>query len=105
MEQSNIFNQFNVAYSFNRAPNYSLAGITISALLCPSDGLVAGGEPANPWAYGLDFGGMIPAANAGLRQAISSYAGNAGMWLVSHGPCGIDPGTLTGTGLADTDFP
>jgi prepilin-type N-terminal cleavage/methylation domain-containing protein/prepilin-type processing-associated H-X9-DG protein len=97
MEQANVFNQFNFAYGFNGAPNYSFAGITISALLCPSDGLVADGEPANPAVYG---GGTIPAVNAGLKQAISSYAGNAGMWLVDLGPCHNN-----NDGKPEADFP
>jgi prepilin-type N-terminal cleavage/methylation domain-containing protein/prepilin-type processing-associated H-X9-DG protein len=100
LEQGNVFNQFNFAYSSYRAPNYSFAGITISALLCPSDGLVANGEPANPAVYGADFGGQIPAANAGLKQAISSYAGNAGMWLVQLGSCHNN-----GDGKPQADFP
>ena len=45
LEQSNVFNLFNFSNSFYRAPNYSFAGIGISTLWCPSDPLVADGDP------------------------------------------------------------
>jgi prepilin-type N-terminal cleavage/methylation domain-containing protein/prepilin-type processing-associated H-X9-DG protein len=83
MEQSNIFNLFNFTDSNFGARNYSFAGITITALLCPSDGLVANGDPILLAAYTSD--GNPPPTNP--RQGMSSYASNAGMWAVYNGPC------------------
>ena len=45
LEQSNVFNLFNFSNSSYSAPNYSFAGIGISTLWCPSDPLVADGDP------------------------------------------------------------
>src|SRR5215468_577416 len=82
MEQSNIFNLFNFSTSHYRAPNYSFAGIMISTLQCPSDPLVADGDPINLDYYTAD-GNPPPTIP---RQAIASYCGNAGMWQVDLGP-------------------
>ena len=60
--------------------------------------LVANGEPTELAGLRDRFGGNAPAANPG-QQAITSYAGNAGMWLVELGPCGAvlpDPSTRPG---------
>jgi prepilin-type N-terminal cleavage/methylation domain-containing protein/prepilin-type processing-associated H-X9-DG protein len=95
MEQTQIFNLFNFTNSYYRAPNYSFAGITISALMCPSDGLVANGDPINLTYYTAD-GNPAP---TNPRQGITSYAGNAGMWLVQNGPCDNN-----GDGGVDSDF-
>src|SRR5262249_55723658 len=83
MEQANVFNLFNFSDSFYRAMNYSFAGIRIAALQCPSDGLVADGDPINLTQYTSD--GNPPPANP--RQGITSYAGNSGMWQIFLGPC------------------
>jgi prepilin-type N-terminal cleavage/methylation domain-containing protein/prepilin-type processing-associated H-X9-DG protein len=96
MEQANVFNLFNVSDSFYRAMNYSFAGIRISALMCPSDGLVADGDPINLTFYTSD--GNPPPANP--RQGITSYAGNSGMWSIELGPCHNN-----GDGLPDAGFP
>jgi prepilin-type N-terminal cleavage/methylation domain-containing protein/prepilin-type processing-associated H-X9-DG protein len=96
MEQSNIFNLFNFSNSYYRSPNYSFAGIMISTLQCPSDGLVANGDPISLSFYTAD--GNPPPTNP--RQGITSYAGNAGMWLVQNGPC-----DNAGNGTVNADFP
>jgi prepilin-type processing-associated H-X9-DG protein len=98
LEQSNVFNRFNFADSTYSALNYSLAGIGISTLWCPSDPLVAGGAPIDLAFYTSD--GNPPPTNP--RQGIPSYAGNAGMWLVQLGPCSgpefpLEQATATGT--------
>jgi prepilin-type N-terminal cleavage/methylation domain-containing protein/prepilin-type processing-associated H-X9-DG protein len=96
MEQSNVFNRFNFADATFGALNYSFAGIALSTLQCPSDPLVAGGAPIDVGFYTSE--GNKPPINP--IQALSSYAGNAGMWLVQNGPC--DPLDTT---KADPDFP
>jgi prepilin-type N-terminal cleavage/methylation domain-containing protein/prepilin-type processing-associated H-X9-DG protein len=102
MEQAQVFNTVNFTDSFYHAPNATLAGIGISTLWCPSDGLVANGEPASS----LFYFQLLPPTG---RQAVTSYAGNAGMWLVQLGPCQnsntlaqetdflLEQGTATGT--------
>jgi prepilin-type N-terminal cleavage/methylation domain-containing protein/prepilin-type processing-associated H-X9-DG protein len=99
MEQSNIFNLFNFSNSFNHAPNYSFAGIGISTFWCPSDPLVANGDPINLLWYTTD--GNPPPTNP--RQGIASYAGNAGMWEIGLGPC--NNGTLPNRNAPDPEFP
>jgi prepilin-type N-terminal cleavage/methylation domain-containing protein/prepilin-type processing-associated H-X9-DG protein len=96
MEQQSIFNLFNFTNSYYRAQNYSFAGITISGLMCPSDGLVANGDPISLAFYTSD-GNPAP---TNPKQGITSYAGNAGMWLVQNGPCDNN-----GDGMFDVDFP
>ena len=88
---------FNFQTSCYSAPNYSFAGIGISTLWCPSDPLVAGGAPIDLAFYTVD--GNPPPTNP--RQAVTSYAGNAGMWLVQTAPCGLIPRD----GALDPDFP
>jgi prepilin-type processing-associated H-X9-DG protein len=66
--------------------------------MCPSDGLVADGDPINLAQYTSD--GNPPPANP--RQGITSYAGNSGMWRIILGPC-IAAGN--GNGQPDADFP
>jgi prepilin-type N-terminal cleavage/methylation domain-containing protein/prepilin-type processing-associated H-X9-DG protein len=95
LEQQQVFNVFNFTNSYYRAPNTSFAGIVISALLCPSDGLVANGEPINQQFYTAD-GNPVPTN----KQAVTSYAGNAGMWLIQNGPC-----DNAGSGKVNPDFP
>ena len=93
MEQTPIYNAFNVSFSYYRKANFSYAGIGVSALWCPSDGLVASGEPINTSFYTADGNSVAP----GAKQAITSYASNAGMWLIQNGLCdnngdgGLDP--------------
>jgi prepilin-type N-terminal cleavage/methylation domain-containing protein/prepilin-type processing-associated H-X9-DG protein len=99
MEQANVFNLFNFSTSFYRAPNYSFAGIMISALQCPSDPLVSNGDPINLDFYTVD--GNPPPTNP--RQGIASYAGNAGMWLIELGPCGDN--ILPDGNAPDPEFP
>jgi prepilin-type N-terminal cleavage/methylation domain-containing protein/prepilin-type processing-associated H-X9-DG protein len=96
MEQQNIFNVFNFTNSYYRAPNYSFAGIRVASLMCPSDGLVANGDPINLTFYTAD-GNPAP---TNPIQGITSYASNAGMWVVQNGPCDNN-----GDGLYDADFP
>ena len=96
LEQSSVFNLFNFSNSFYRAPNYSFAGIGISMLWCPSDPLVADGDPIALGSYTVD--GNPPPTNP--RQTVTSYAGNAGMWLVQVAPCGLVPPYTT----LDPDF-
>jgi prepilin-type processing-associated H-X9-DG protein len=57
---------------------------------------VAGGAPIDLAFY--TYQGNPPPTNP--IQALSSYAGNAGMWLVQLGPCQND-----GSGLPQPDFP
>jgi prepilin-type processing-associated H-X9-DG protein len=64
--------------------------------MCPSDGLVAQGDPINLQFYTAD--GNPPPTNP--RQGITSYAGNAGMWLVQLGACHNN-----GDGKPEADFP
>jgi prepilin-type N-terminal cleavage/methylation domain-containing protein/prepilin-type processing-associated H-X9-DG protein len=102
MEQTQVYNSVNFTDSFYHASNVTLAGIGISALWCPSDGLVADGEAASATFY---FQALPPTG----RQAVTSYASNAGMWLVQLGPCvynntlaqdpdfTLEQGTATGT--------
>ena len=99
MEQSNVFNLFNFSTSFYHAPNYSFAGIMISTLQCPSDPLVANGDPINLDFYTVD--GNPPPTNP--RQGIASYAGNAGMWQIDLGPCGDN--ILPDHNAPDPEFP
>jgi prepilin-type processing-associated H-X9-DG protein len=105
LEQANIYNLFNFSNSYYRSPNYSFAGIMLSVLQCPSDPLVSNGDPINLQFYTAD-GNPAP---TNPRQGITSYAGNAGMWLVQLGPChnngdgqpeadfSLEQGTATGT--------
>jgi prepilin-type N-terminal cleavage/methylation domain-containing protein/prepilin-type processing-associated H-X9-DG protein len=103
LEQMPLYNAVNFHDSYYHGVNATLAGVGISTLWCPSDGIVSNGEPANPAYYAQK---MPP---NGL-QMVTSYASNAGMWLVQLGPCnnqnpalGLDPnfpleqGTATGT--------
>jgi prepilin-type N-terminal cleavage/methylation domain-containing protein/prepilin-type processing-associated H-X9-DG protein len=95
MEQPNVFNRFNFADATYGALNYSFASIAISTLWCPSDPLVAGGAPLD-LAFYTSEGNPAP---INPIQALSSYAGNAGMWLVQNGPCDNN-----GDGGVDSDF-
>jgi prepilin-type N-terminal cleavage/methylation domain-containing protein/prepilin-type processing-associated H-X9-DG protein len=79
MEQQSAFNTVNFAYSFYNAQNMTVAGIGLSAMWCPSDGKVSNGEA-------LD-GNFYFFAPAGSRQAVSSYAGNSGTWLIQQSAC------------------
>ena len=89
MDQGNVFNVFNFSNGFYGASNYSFAGIAISTLWCPSDSLVAYGEPVNNRIY--TYEGNPPPTNP--RQMVASYAGNAGMWFVQNYPCNFGGGT------------
>jgi prepilin-type N-terminal cleavage/methylation domain-containing protein/prepilin-type processing-associated H-X9-DG protein len=92
MENGQVFNSINFSLSFYRPMNMTIAGVGISTLWCPSDGKVANGEALDPAFYQ-----WVP---SGARQAETSYACNAGMWLVQLSPC--LPGT---TGTPDPDYP
>ena len=83
MDQAPVFDAFNFSHNYCGSANYSYAGIGISTLWCPSDPLVANGEPVNVGLYTLE--GNPPPTNP--RQTIASYAGNAGMWFVQNYPC------------------
>jgi len=79
MEQQSAFNTINFTRSFYNAENQTLAGIGISSLWCPSDGKVAQGEPLDDKFYFY--------APAGSRQAVTSYAGCSGTWLIQQSLC------------------
>jgi prepilin-type N-terminal cleavage/methylation domain-containing protein/prepilin-type processing-associated H-X9-DG protein len=79
IEQMPVYNSVNFTDSYYHPPNVTLAGIGLSTLWCPSDGMVANGEPANSAFYPV-----LPPTG---MQMVTSYASNAGMWLVQLGPC------------------
>jgi prepilin-type N-terminal cleavage/methylation domain-containing protein/prepilin-type processing-associated H-X9-DG protein len=93
IEQVPVYDMINFTDSFYHARNATLAGVGISTLWCPSDGIVSNGEAANP----LFYAQLLPPTG---RQMVTSYAGNAGMWLVQLGPC-----QNSNTLLAEPDFP
>ena len=85
MEQSNIFNVFNMTAPSTGPRTTALPG-SESRPRCPSDPLVADGESIFLPAYTV--GGNPPPDNP--RQGSTSYAGNAGMWGIWQSPCSAD---------------
>jgi prepilin-type N-terminal cleavage/methylation domain-containing protein/prepilin-type processing-associated H-X9-DG protein len=79
LEQQQAANTCNYTRSFYNAENQTLAGIGISSLWCPSDGKVSQGEA-------LD-GSFYAFAPAGSRQAVTSYAGCSGTWIIQQMQC------------------
>ena len=97
LEQQAAFNVFNFARSFYNAENQTGAGVSMSALWCPSDAKVSQGEA-------LD-GNFYFYAPTGSRQTVTSYAGCSGTWLIQQSQCtaanasdlALEQGSVNGT--------
>ena len=79
---ANIYKRLQFHRTILSGPELQLCGDHDLALQCPSDPLVANGDPISILFYTID--GNPPPTNP--RQGIASYAANAGMWLVQNGP-------------------
>ena len=73
IEQGAIYNSANFNYSYADPGNVTLASVTISGLLCPSDPTAS-----TPVTLTGDYYGF-PAAT-GIKQGLTHYFGNGGPW-------------------------
>ncbi len=88
LEQQAGFNTFNFCRSFYNAENQTGAGVSMSALWCPSDPKVSQGETLDPGFYFY--------APTGSRQTVTSYAGCSGTWLTQLSQCTATDATELG---------
>jgi len=72
MEQTNVFNAINYSVNMYNSENFTISGIGLSAMWCPSDPAVARPRIL-PDGYGLDPGSFT--------MNYTSYAGCAGTWF------------------------
>jgi len=95
MEQQQVYNSVNYSVNAYLADNYTVHGIVINSLQCPSDG-TSGQIRQLP--TGDTF--SLPAGKTTTPMAYSNYAGNAGTWTQTPVPNnGTFPGcNYTGAG-------
>ena len=75
IEQAMVANAYNFNLSIFGAANVTIANVSVSSLLCPSDPAVGGPAPLDPSVYGY--------RPAGIQQKFTSYAANRGTFF--HG--------------------
>ena len=81
MEQTAMYNAWNTSLSVHMAANYTLAGLYVSSLTCPSD----------PAGYELSALKANYYTGANAKQAHSSYAACEGLWFVKPYDSPTDP--------------
>ena len=83
LEQSQSYNAYNFNLGYEETPNYTIGGIGISTLWCPSDASVGQGYNMPP-ALASGFYGTPAGLN--VIQQFSSYSGCEGTWAL-----GVEP--------------
>jgi prepilin-type N-terminal cleavage/methylation domain-containing protein/prepilin-type processing-associated H-X9-DG protein len=79
LEQGSVFNAINLAVDYAHRDNTTVAGLTLSAFLCPS-------EPnTQPFRAVPDFISLPPGGEYGMAFAVTSYGWCMGDWYVWGG--------------------
>src|SRR5262249_46695642 len=73
LEQQPLFNSINFQVNIYNAPNFTIHGVSISSLGCPSD-------------YGVNDSRVLPDGSfqdpGAVTMKYTSYTGNAGTWVL-----------------------
>ena len=88
IEQSNIFSSYNTSLGPFCDQNFTVCGVGISSLWCPSDGSV------NGYRYTFQVGYITPLGNGAMPMTYSNYATSMGYWT------GFIPGSNVSARLA-----
>ena len=88
LEQGNVFNTYNTGLGPFCDANFTVCGVGLSALWCPSDGSVSGLR------YNFKAGYISPLGNGAMPMTYSNYATSMGYWT------GFIPGSNVAARLA-----
>jgi prepilin-type processing-associated H-X9-DG protein len=92
LEQSQSHNAYNFSLGYEETQNYTVGGIGIATLFCPSDASVGQGIDLGPDLSNAFYG--TPAGRSVVQQ-FSSYAGCQGTWALGVEPNDTPPGIFT----------
>lgn len=85
-EQSAVYNSVNFSLTYIHADNVTIAGVQLSALVCPSDADAANSVALPTAASGIPYApytDTYPSTTA-WRQTFATYGVNAGLWALTN---------------------
>jgi prepilin-type N-terminal cleavage/methylation domain-containing protein/prepilin-type processing-associated H-X9-DG protein len=91
LEQSTSYNAYNFSLGYEETQNYTVGGIGLATLACPSDPSVGQGYNLGP---DLSNGFYGTPTGKSVIQQFSSYAGCEGTWAMGVEPLDKPPGTF-----------
>ena len=85
-EQQSVYNATNFMLTYVHSANVTLAGVQLSALVCPSDSEAAQSQPIPTTAGGIPFAPYTDTYPAGVswKQTYATYGANAGLWCLTN---------------------